>query len=205
MKKIIFSFLALILTISLLPMNGHAQEITKDSKESMSTKDLQEMKKALKETNLEIDMNNEKKVEEKVVNEKGEKIGTLGIEEVSSEPVYENLDDNRFNTFATTIPKGVNKRYKVYWYAATVNYHFHVTVNVSKKTGKGRIVSTDNGNYFVIPPGYVSNDVVTIPRRNETSKSAAEARYTLKMSAPVSIKLWINGKVKNGKFYTSHN
>ena len=182
----------------------------------MSVDDLNEMQKAIEESNLEIDMDNEKKIEEKLFNEKGEEIGVMGIEEVSSElvldkpvfngPITETPNVGGNSTFAKkTIPKGVNKKYNVYWYAATVNYHFHVTVNVNKKTKKGRIVSTDSGNYFVIPPGIVGNDKVTVPQRNETAKKAAQARYTLTMVAPVSTKLWINGKVKNGKFITGRN
>src|SRR5690625_7257665 len=92
--------------------------------------------------------------------------------------------------------KGVNKKYKVYWYAATVNYHFHVTVNVNKRTKKGRIVSTDSGNYFVIPPGIVGNDKVTVPQRNETAKKAAQARYTITMEDQKVTNYGVMGKQK---------
>src|SRR5690625_2188727 len=132
------------------------------------------------------------KVDDKLFNEKGEEMGVMGIEEVCSELV---LDKPVFNGPITEtpnvcgnstcakkkIPKDVKKKYTVYWYAATVNYHFHVTVKVNKRTKKGRIVSTDSGNYFVIPPGIVGNDKVTVPQRNETAKKAAQARYTLTM------------------------
>src|SRR5690625_4083406 len=148
-----------------------------------------------------------KKVEEKLFNEKGEEIGVMGIEEVSSElvldkpvfngPITETPNVGGNSTFAKkTIPKGVNKKYNVYWYAATVNYHFHVTVNVNKRTKKGRIVSTDSGNYFVIPPGIVGNDKVTVPQRNETAKQADQARYTLTLVDQEVPKYRLMGKPK---------
>lgn len=197
-KKLFLSLLTLALILmSFAPSIGQAKESTEGKKDYVPASQ-QEIQEAIDNTEVEIDIiDSEGKVEKDVLNDDGEVIGTLGIEEVDDNPVI--------GPQASTIPKGQNKKYKVYWYAATVNYHFYVTVNVSKSTGLGKIVSTSDEWYLVVPPGIVSSDKVTIPRKNETKSNPAEARYTLKMTAPVSTSLWIYGRVKDGKFKSGGN
>lgn len=100
--------------------------------------------------------------------------------------------------------KGQTKTFKVYWYAAFVNYQFYMKVK-RNTNGKGSVVSAYDESYLVIPPGVVRNDYISITRKNETDSSPAEARYNLDMSAPVSTKLYIYGRLKAGVFYSGGN
>jgi hypothetical protein len=208
LKKLSFVFLAMLLMVSSFPVFGHAA--TKDPQSTVEKETFEEslieMQEALKNTELEIDLETETNVEKVVYNNQGEKIGTMGIEEVPTNllPVPD-TDAGIYTPFATTLPKGKNQTFKVYWYTAFVNYWFYTTVKVDSTTGKGQIVSAYDQNYIVIPPGVVTSDLLSIVRKNETATLPAEARYTLNFIAPVSTKLWIYGRVQNGKFTSGGN
>lgn len=200
-KKGILFLLSFALMFSIFPLNGFSMTQNTDSTSDPNLeKTLEEIQKAIDKVELEIDINNDsqKKVEEVIYNDEGQKLGVLGIEEI----------DNPFEItpLADTFPinKGQTKTFKVFWYAATVNYHFYTKVK-RNSNGLGEIVSAYDENYFVIPPGVVKKDVLSILRKKETSSAAAEVRYTLEMSAPVSAKLYINGRLKNGTFKTHGN
>ncbi|MFT9485991.1 MAG: hypothetical protein ACH0QD_01215 [Tepidibacillus sp.] len=76
---------------------------------------------------------------------------------------------------------------------------------MNPSTGMGEIVRAFDEWYLVIPPGVVGSDTLSIIRKYETSTLPAEARYTLDMVAPVSTKLWIYGRVKDGQFTSGGN
>lgn len=205
MKKIFIGLLAMVLVFSIMPVLGQAK-LVKSSDYENFTKAFEEVQEALQNIQIEIDLENQNIVEKSAYNDKGEKIGELGIEKIDTEIVYALPKEGEFSALGTTtLTKGVNHTFKVYWNAITVNYHFYVTVYVDKSTGLGRIVRAYDEWYLVVPPGIVSSDTLSIIRKYETSSYAAEARYTLALSAPVSTKAWIYGKVKDGKFITGGN
>lgn len=201
LKKRLSLFLVAVLLISFqFPGASFAKSKNISNEEKEFVGNFEEVKELIENSQLEIDLLNESKVEKKVYNENGKEIGTMGIEEVKTEN-----SPGEIGTLATTLPKDVNKTFKVYWYAATVNYSFYCTVKVSSSTGKGQIVSAYDPWYMVIPPGIVGRDSLAITRKYETSSLPAEAKYTLYMTAPVSTSLWIYGRVQNGKFITGGN
>lgn len=183
-----------------IPQFGHAQTLSTAENDEQFEKSFKEMQDLLEKTNLEIDLSDGKSVEKVVYNEEGKEVGVIGIEKVKSD----SIDSNKVRPLDEKLPIGVNQTFKVYWYAATVNYHFYVTVRVNSN-GLGEIVDAFDEWYVVIPPGVISSDKLEIIRKYETSSAPAEARYTLTATSPVSTKLYIYGRVQNGKFITGGN
>ncbi|EZH66680.1 hypothetical protein DH09_12240 [Bacillaceae bacterium JMAK1] len=168
------------------------------------TKEQEKELEALVEHSADVSIDildaDEKKAEEPIYDDEGNKIGVMGVEEVNREDV-----DNGDIGTQQTVPTGQNVTYNVYWYAATVNYWFDMTVYVDPSTGLGEVVRAFDANYIVIPPGIVGSSSLDIIQQQETSSTPAEARYTLSMSAPVSTNMWIYGQVSNGTFTTGAN
>ncbi|MDV7767548.1 hypothetical protein [Peribacillus sp. CSMR9] len=206
MKKLVTSMaLGLLLAF---PAISHAEEAPSapTHTEEEIQQGIEDMENAFEQNELEVDLSDDEGVEKVVTDESGQEIGTMGIEVVDNEDANVIPDRSElFTPFATTVPKGTTKTFKVYWYAATVNYWYYNDVTVVKSTGLGQIKSVYDEDYLVIPPGHVSSDSLKIVRKNETASKPAESRYTLTFDAPIGKKLWINGKVKNGKFSTGFN
>ncbi len=199
MKKVFRStILSMLCILLVLPMLGFSQaEAATKADTKFAKADFKEMQEALKKTNLKIDLVNGESTEQVVKNDKGETIGVLGIEEVASEP--------EISAFGSTwLPANTYKTFKVYWYAATVNYHFYTQV-YKNSSGMGQIVDAWGGWYIVTPPGYVNRDTLAITRKYETSTLPAEAKYSLNFTAPVSTVLYIYGRVQDGYFITGGN
>lgn len=208
MKLVKILFLSVMCMFLAFPTLGFAQTQKTDKLDKQTQAEvLNEMKDLLSKNNIEVDLSNpNEKVEKVVKNEKGEEVGTLGVELVNSQETTEPINNGDISINGTTsLTKGKTYTFKVYWYAATVNYQFYTDVYVSTSTGLGKIVAAYDPWYMVIPPGVVSRDTLSIIRQYETSSYAAEARYTLNMSAPVSTSLYIYGKVKDSKFITGGN
>lgn len=189
-----------------IPTIGHAQTKTSTPKNIQTQVDYKKMQDLLNQNQVSLDITNGTKAEKVIKDSNGQTVGTLGVEKVSTtqaQPPY--AQPNLISPLSTSLPSGVTQTFKVYWYAATVNYSFYMDVYVSPSTGLGKVVSAYDGWYLVIPPGYCSRDTLAITRQYETSSYPAEARYTLNMTAPVSTNLWIYGRVKDHTFYSGGN
>ncbi len=202
-KKIIVTLLVCLFSFTNLSFaQAKSTESVQDKKQV--AEDIQEMQKAIKNNKLEIDLSDATSVEKVVYNEEGKEIGVMGIESV------ENQLQNSYSTImgigsTTQLPRGVVKTFKVYWYAATVNYSFYTQVYVSSATGRGEIREAYDQWYLAIPPAIISRDTLAITRKYETSTLPAEAKYTLNFSAPFSTMLYIYGRVQDDKFITGGN
>ncbi|ESU31046.1 hypothetical protein G3A_18805 [Bacillus sp. 17376] len=207
MKVLKSTILSLLCVLLVVPMFAFSQAEAADPKADMkfAKADFKEMQAALKKTKLEVDLVNGTSSEQVVMNDKGEAIGVLGVEEVASQTVVESQPGEISALGSTALPTGVYKTFKVYWYAATVNYHFYTQVYRSTSTGLGQIVDAYDQWYVVIPPGVVNRDTLAITRKYETSSLPAEAKYSLNFTAPVSTILYIYGRVQDGYFISGGN
>lgn len=191
MKKTLFILGTLVFSMALF------LSIPTESKASIDTPDITNVENILKNTQISLDINNPFETETKkvITDENNNVLGTLGIEK------EENL---LLPLERAAIGKNEIVTFKVYWYTVLANYSFRVTVKLDSN-GKGVIVDAYDPWYLIIPPGKLSSDVLSIENKYETSLRAAEARYTLKISSPVSTSMYIYGKVQNGQFISGGN
>jgi hypothetical protein len=204
MKKLLTTLLTLmILLSSAFSGQALAKETGKPDKKEVES--FKKMQKALKNTQLKLDLNKgETNSEQVIYDENGDEIGTLGLEQIAVTETTDPTSPGEIQALSTSLSKGTTYTFKVYWYAATVNYWFYIDVYRNSSTGLGEVKRVYDGDYFTFGC-IVRTDVLEIIRKYETSSSPAEGRYTLTISAPIGTKLWIYGRVKGGVFYTGGN
>jgi hypothetical protein len=208
MKKLVLTFLSLII---ILTSGLGSQAFAKQTDASTTTpagisqKDFNAIQKALKNTQVKLDLHGTDKVSKQTVyDENGKELGTLGVEEIAAvQDTLPQSDSTGIIQPLTKLSNGYTYTFKVYWYAVSVNYWFYMDVYESS-SGVGKVLRVYDQDYFAFGC-IISRDVAEIIRQYETASYPAEGRYTITISAPVNSKLWIYGRVKDGEFYTGGN
>ncbi|WP_108672573.1 hypothetical protein [Peribacillus acanthi] len=190
----------------------------------------QEVLDAIEST--EFDLSEPATQETSIYNEKGEQVGVIGIE-----PVTSTFQENSLNLESVTIEELVKEEiseysamsvqalasgeiepnatkdidfgdstWKIYYYSVSVNFSYYIDVNVST-SGIATIKKAYDKFKLVTPPYTVDSDVLTIIRATETSTSPAHARYTLTLNTYVGGEwdIYLESKIKDKKLTTRVN
>ena len=167
-----------------------------------SVKAAEEHNEFVRASQTQFDLSLLKRQEQKIYNENGEYVGTLGIEPVLSAE----SNDKMMSALASYKIGTGNSTWKIYWYSGTVNYHFYVDINIGS-TGLATITRAYNGWYFITPPYTVKKDWVSILRKTETYTLPAEARYHLTLNSIWGGEwtIYLYARVKDQTLYTGTN
>ncbi|WP_342538321.1 hypothetical protein MKY15_19670 [Sporosarcina sp. FSL K6-1540] len=194
MKKFVTTILFSLLVLGITQ--------TTSANEVSEQEDFEAMKKAFATTKLTMDAENPETVEEKIYDENGEYVGTMGMEFVEFTP--DGLYHPEIGTRGT-LSTGTNK-IKVYWYSVLTNYHFYA--DIKKGTGITDTITRVYDEWFLIsPPLSFTSDSLQILRSTNSVTTPAEARYTINYSTAFggSTKMWIYITAGKGLYQTGHN
>ncbi|MER2460384.1 DUF5626 family protein [Bacillus subtilis] len=189
MKKFVTVMIATVLALLLstsFEQTSKAEEMPQQTK--------------LPEQEVAFDLDSTKPQEQKVFDDNGNYVGTMGI-------IPEETKDE-FDTMGTyPVPVGTTT-FKIYWNTAVVNLSYRIKVNrpkPKKVISYSKITKAWDEWHLVIPPFTVQDDELKITRAQETSKASASARYRLKYGVlgQGSIHYDLKSRVSKHYLYTS--
>ncbi|MCC9023040.1 DUF5626 family protein [Bacillus nakamurai] len=189
MKKFVTVVIATVLALVLSTTFEHTSKAAEMSQQPV-----------LPEKEVAFDMDLNEPQEQKVFDDNGKYVGTLGI-------IPEETKDE-FSTMGTyPVPVGTTT-FKIYWNTGVVNLSYRIKVNrpkPKKVISYSKITKAWDEWHFVTPPFTVQDDELKITKAQETSKAAATARYRLKYGilGQGSIHYDLKSKVSKHYLYTS--
>ncbi|MEW4025587.1 DUF5626 family protein [Bacillus siamensis] len=154
----------------------------------------------LPEKEVAFDMDVTDPQEQKVFDDNGNYVGTMGI-------IPEKTEDGLDTMGTTPVPVGTTT-FKIYWNTGVVNLSYRIKVNrpkPKKVISYSKITKAWDEWHFVTPPFTVQDDELKITNPQEKSKSPATARYRLKYGilGQGSIHYDLRSKVSKHYLYTS--
>ncbi|MFO3790696.1 DUF5626 family protein [Bacillus mojavensis] len=154
----------------------------------------------LPEKEVAFDMDSTKPQEQKIYDDNGKYVGTMGI-------IPEKTEDE-FSTMGTyPVPVGTTT-FKIYWNTGVINLSYRIKVSrpkPKKVISYSKITKAWDEWHFVAPPFTVQGDDLKITRAQETSKASASARYRVKYGVlgQGSINYDLKSRVSKHYLYTS--